>query len=105
MGKIYKHCCAHMDRYTAVSEEDCLIQYSACTRGYNFLLRENGEYSGLRQSLWYCPWCGGELPKYLGEEWDECLLKEHGISDPGFKDESTLPAEFQTDEWWKKRGL
>ena len=53
----------------------------------------------------YCPWCGNKLPKELSEEWWDALEKEYGITDPRNKDKNRVPAEFWTDEWWKKRGL
>jgi hypothetical protein len=57
----------------------------------------------------YCPYCGKKLPKELNEEWVNVILKELGLD--YMKSEDTdqfikeLPEEFQTDEWWKKRGL
>jgi hypothetical protein len=33
------------------------------------------------------------------------LREEYGIKDPIFDDKDKVPPEFETDEWWKKRGL
>ena len=56
----------------------------------------------------YCPWCGTRLPRSLEDDWDVVLEKEYGvvIDNPFDKKETKkIPAEFLTDEWWKKRGL
>lgn len=52
-----------------------------------------------------CPWCGTKLPKELSDEWYDTLETEYGIIDPTHKERAKVPAEFWTDEWWKKRGL
>jgi hypothetical protein len=106
-----KHCCAHMDRYTTTRDKvDFIIVYKPDMRSYSFLLYDHGKYIGVRQRLWYCPWCGTKLPEDLTEEYEEVLEKEYGITAkdwdaPGWSDEIHLPEEFRTDEWWKKRGL
>ena len=54
----------------------------------------------------FCPWCGTKFPKELIDEWYGILEKEYGITNPDNNEQSKLiPAEFLTDEWWKKRGL
>lgn len=53
----------------------------------------------------YCPWCGIKLPTSLADEWWDVLEKEYGLEDPVHDDREKVPAEFWTDEWWKKRGL
>ena len=80
-----------------------LIEYDNSTRSYNFLRLNHPD--GTHQVLWYCPWCGSELPKELGEVWCDILEKEFNISDPFDKEKDKVPQEFRTDEWWKKRGL
>lgn len=57
-------------------------------------------------SLQYCPQCGAEFPKDLTDEWYNIMEKDLGIeypNDPGKREQ--IPAEYETDEWWKKRGL
>ena len=58
----------------------------------------------------YCPWCGKKLPAPLLDQleeilWNECdegfEVYKHFQDDPNWN----FPKEFQTDEWWKKRGL
>ena len=67
---------------------------------------ENRELS--EQVLTYCPFCGAELP-YLGQKYDEVIaaeLGEEAVPKSWFpEDRKHLPKEFQTSEWWKKRGL
>ena len=53
------------------------------------------------QSIKYCPWCAAKLPTDLMDARDDELGKL------GFKIpyDDSIPEEFKTDEWWKKRGL
>lgn len=59
------------------------------------------EYSipsgGALQLLFYCPFCGDRLPESKRDQWFE-QLEAHGVADP-WQDE--LPAEYQSDVWWK----
>ena len=110
MSEGFKHCCVHMDRYTVTTDEDFIIEYMPDIRSYNFRIYENGKYIGITQRLWYCPWCGTKLPEKLTDKMEEILEEEYGITEkdwdaPGWNDDTDLPAEFHTDEWWKKRGL
>ena len=62
---------------------------------------EFGEYF-----LYYCPFCGKEMPKILygGEMYGEALGKATGTPFNQI-DLDEVPEEFKTDEWWIKRGL
>jgi RNA polymerase subunit RPABC4/transcription elongation factor Spt4 len=51
----------------------------------------------------FCPFCGKKIIKDLATEWSEMVAIFHKKNCTN--DESCIPAEFQTDEWWKKRGL
>ena len=81
------------------------IWYEEDARAYNLLaMKRPNDCMGTLIN--YCPFCGKKLPKWLDpEDW---ILKEYGedylryTSDPKRKEP---PAEFKTDEWWKKRGL
>jgi hypothetical protein len=57
----------------------------------------------------YCPFCGAKLPTNLIDERWSTILDELGPDylpdDEGNPPKKELPEEFQTDEWWKKRGL
>ena len=98
------HCCRNMDYYstTPLSEHE-LIRYHPEVREYTFLL--HGSHHGLGQKMQYCPWCGTKLPKTLGEEWDKVVKEKLGIEQVFAEEWATLPEEYKTDEWWKKRGL
>jgi Domain of unknown function (DUF6980) len=55
----------------------------------------------------YCYLCGKKFPFDLNDEWERILREEYNIDDP-YNDKEQIkriPAEFQTEEWWKKRGL
>jgi hypothetical protein len=43
--------------------------------------------------------------KEIYNEWCTILKNEYGITDPRGSEADKIPEEFQTDEWWKKRGL
>jgi len=52
----------------------------------------------------FCPWCGTQFPPSLGDVYYEVLRAEFPHEDcDGTK--PCLPKEFESDEWWKKRGL
>jgi hypothetical protein len=54
----------------------------------------------------YCPWCGAKLPLGLRNAWYEIYEKLYYTGEGSFLDQQELmPAEFFTDEWWKKRDL
>jgi hypothetical protein len=55
------------------------------------------------ESMNYCPFCGAKFPKRLDEELSKILRSEYGLE--SWKDYKKAPAEFHSDEWWKKRGL
>src|ERR1700722_5993915 len=95
-------CCDELIR----SLNDCSnhLHYSRKYRQYG--IRRVGSTS--ITCIDYCPWCGKKLPKSLDDEWDEVLKNEYGITidNPWDKKEMRkVPAEFLTDEWWKKRSL
>lgn len=103
-----KYCCFSMD--SALDPEEIrswgeLLEYEPTTRSYHFLLYENNKYCGTRYRVKYCPWCGEKLPKRLADEWEEILEKEYGIKEKDWWDDSKIPEEFKTDEWWRKRNL
>jgi hypothetical protein len=56
--------------------------------------------------LIYCPWCGTKFSKCLKEKKAQVLHAEYPALQGSCSDAAPIfPAEFQTDEWWKKRGL
>jgi hypothetical protein len=56
------------------------------------------------QYISYCPFCGSKLPELLIFDYDDALEEAVGKEFCDIKEEE-IPKEFQTDEWWKKRGL
>ena len=55
----------------------------------------------------YCPWCQTKLPDSLEKELIATLYDEYGITfDPEtFMNDFSIPAEFKTNDWWKRRNL
>lgn len=96
-----EHCCKKMDYYA--TEKNSLVEYSPETRTYDFILQDDS--FGTYQGMYYCPWCGKKLPKTLGEEWCKVIKENLGLDYVFAEEWATLPEEFKTDEWWKKRGL
>jgi hypothetical protein len=83
---------------------DCRVGLIYDRRTRDFGIRR--PYGSGSHGISHCPWCGTMLPLDLIDKWEEVLKKEYGISDPwSSQQEKLIPAEFQTDEWWKKRGL
>jgi hypothetical protein len=76
------------------------ITYSPNVRHY---LIDMGD--GFHREFLCCPWCSEILPRSLDDEWFNILKGEYQLKDPIFDDADKVPAEFSTDEWWKKRGL
>ena len=111
----FQHCCGSMNEHLDPEcniDELPLIEYKPDVRSYSFIIRyDDCKSYGVRQRLFYCPWCGKKLPETLGDEWERLLRKEYNLTINDFFnkngkwDESRIPEEFRTDEWWKKRGL
>lgn len=99
-NQVYQACCASLHKY--VNNCKTGLNYHPAERQVTvFLARGLG-----LQVLCYCPWCGTKLPESLFDTRIEILENEHGIDAPyDDKQKKLIPAEFFTDEWWKKRGL
>ena len=98
------HCCFIMDYSVDKSNPQNISPtfYSPKFREY-YLEATIGP--GGRQ-INFCPYCGATLPQGLSDIWFDVLEKEYGLDNPaGPEQEKKVPAEFKTDEWWKKRGL
>jgi hypothetical protein len=95
-------CCFELD--TMINEgEDPLynVNYNAKIREYSLKSLE-GPYIC---NFAYCPWCGKHFQRSLRDEWFYIIRSEYGLN-PWMQDEyEKIPAEFLSDEWWKKRGL
>ncbi len=95
-------CCFDMDSMLDNDDELYNVNYSPKAREY-YLKSLKGPYC---RTIEFCPWCGSELPKSLSDEWFDILEKEYGLDMPKTTNQmDKIPAEFKTDEWWKKRGL
>jgi hypothetical protein len=89
---------------------DDVMIYVCTRRAYAYYIHR--EYKSL-QTVRYCPFCGTRLPDDLIEEYDVAvyeILGQAGVeliagNERFLIPPKELPQEFQTDEWWKKRGL
>jgi hypothetical protein len=85
--KYTNSCCQELAKHL---EEDVYIQYISKFREVSIDI--NG--SSARQVITFCPWCGNKLPSSLRDRWFE-----EG------KNLISIPVEFDTDIWWKKRNI
>ena len=95
-----EHCCERMSFY--LKEQKVDVYYSNRFREYSIGMK-NG--TSAVQTIHNCPWCGSKLPKSLSDEWFDILENEYKIDLSTGSEKHKIPLEFQTDEWWKKRGL
>lgn len=98
-----KHCC---EQITAEVEKECkdhsdrsqcpdaLVAYFPKFDEYGILIHDGG--SSFIQ-IYYCPWCGTQLPPSMRHRWFE-ELETRGI-DPW---SDMVPEEFQSDKWFRK---
>lgn len=100
-------CCERM--MFAAEDIDSPLRYKPKLRYYSMsapksLLKKNAIWVGY--TVDFCPYCGAKVPKDLVDEYFEILEKEYDITDPyETKQKKRIPAEFMSDEWWKKREL
>ena len=95
-------CCFSMDNMLQNSDQLYNVRYNPKIREYSLKSLE-GPYIC---TIEFCPWCGTQLMKGLRDEWFNILEHEYGLDLPDMPDQKKrIPAEFLTDEWWKKRGL
>jgi hypothetical protein len=85
-----------MNTHTIGKEK--VIYYDCITRCYAIRISKR-----VVQSIRFCPWCGIKLPTDLTNELSTILLDQLKLDD--IFDDPRMPAEFKTDEWWKKRNL
>lgn len=84
------------DFFKCLDSGDLEISYRPKFR--EFVIHCRDGYAGV--ILQYCPWSGQAFPLPLRDEWFD-LLEEIGI-DP---EVDKVPEEFQSERWWKDRGL
>lgn len=96
------HCCERMKNSVDPNNEISPWSYNERQRSY-YIKSVNHPGSSL---AYYCAFCGTKFPEPLNDEWFRVLREEYGFSNPGqARREKLIPVEFQTDEWWRKRGL
>lgn len=99
-----QHCCELMELF--LHKEHIPLYYSPILREYVIDKVDIAESKEIEQNIFYCPWCAGKLPVSLRREFFNILEEEYDIEPHVdiLKNEN-LPEEFQSDAWWKKRGL
>lgn len=81
----HTHCCDSMYNITVAEDDELLIIYEPNIRYYSFMMHEKpkrpnfSRKTGYCVQLFYCPWCGTELPKELDEEWGNAPGQLHEI--------------------------
>ncbi|MBQ3565158.1 MAG: hypothetical protein IJA14_03340 [Alphaproteobacteria bacterium] len=85
------------------------IWYEEQTRTYHLLSMKFPDCCG-GIPIAFCPFCGAKLPPPLDPE--DTIMKEYGEDyvrynfEPEYKSlPKKIRKEFDTDKWWKKRGL
>jgi len=95
------HCCIAMNNQ--LQEARSPIVYFQEWRDYAFLIPK---FTGCA-TIDYCIYCGTRMPDSLSDKWFFILESKYKLS--GSKDfdskNNKIPAEFLTDEWWKKRNI
>lgn len=102
MKKDSVYCCDYLQE--KITEKDAPVRYSHKFR--EFYLHSIKDDS-ISFTIDFCPWCGSHFPKNLRDDFFETLNQEYNIATNIFRfnKEKSIPPEFKTDEWWKKRGL
>jgi hypothetical protein len=76
---------------------DNLICYNASKDEYGIIVHDG---SSSYIIIYHCPWCGKKLPESKRDLFF-CTIEALGYKSY----DENIPPEFQTDEWWRKRGL
>lgn len=103
MKKIFTHsnhiqwCCESMKTY--MYDNRFPLDLNVVTKA--FMLPIMWPHGGTSLRINYCPWCGKHLPT-LEDKFHEVLKQEYRIDNWL---ESELPKEFNSEEWWVKRGI
>ena len=93
------YCCQEwVDNW--INDETVPVSYRPDMR-YYYLISDSRAAS--TQVLEYCFVCKHVFPENLMSQWTDIQEKEYGINEPFFSDNN--PKEFNSEEWWRKRGL
>ena len=95
-NKELNHCCISMD--FQIKDINGIMMYRSYRRQYAVTVGIS-----ILQDISHCPWCGVKLPIDLSDIFFEEIDKL-GIEIEVF-DIKAVPDEFQSEEWWRKRGL
>jgi hypothetical protein len=97
-----KHCCERMSSSVDGTDDISPWIYNERHRAYYV---QSVNHPGAER-VDYCAFCGTKLPQDLTSEWIRILEEEYGFENAyEARRNGLVPSEFQTDEWWKKRGL
>ena len=99
-----------IEKDNASDFRDAPIHYEPSIRGFTLSVcskkkKHIGEDGKIGYEIHFCPFCGDQFPKNLAVERAYIINTEFEHDDKCWVDDSCYPQEFQTDEWWKKRGL
>ena len=75
------HCCEVME--SILERGSSALFYKSNIREYRIweiIFRNNSIELGMCNSICYCPWCASKLPESLGDEIEETLAREFGIT-------------------------
>ncbi len=101
-----KHCCERARLW--IANIGCPFVYIPYERKYGITVPKwylRRDETAFIYPLDFCPACGTKFPPELGYKRYEVLTKEYGILDNFEDEQQSIPKEFKTEEWWRKRGL
>lgn len=95
------YCCEKWQTYVLMDPR-VPITYDRQMRYFYVMVEKDTPYV---QNLERCLLCNKKWPKCLGQTWLRTIKKELGFDGGRETNDHLIPAEFRTDEWWKKRGI
>jgi hypothetical protein len=84
-----------------LQENNVYISHNPKFREYSIRARSS---KIIVQEIYYCPWCGIKPSSSLRDKFFDILRNEYKLDIDIFETKKA-PKGFQTDEWWRKRGL
>lgn len=97
------HSCKKMNQF--LNDQRIPLSYLSIFNEYALQLKRS---TMIHEPINYCPWCGCTLPKSLRQKFIKTVNEATSIQAKKITKiitKKNLPAEFKTQEWWKKRGL